>query len=155
MSLRQIGNAFSISQTVQVAAVLLAPAVFKRFGLISSIAYTQVATSLMLFALAASTHPNAATASYIGFTAFQWMNEPGLYSLLMNMVPEKKTSGASASNDLVISATQTLAATLAAGAFSRYGYGTTLRGIALIALVAAALFWSFRRHLVVNSSGIE
>ena len=108
------------------------------------IVFTQVAAAILLFTLAASAGPLAATASYICFSAFQWMNEPGLYSLLMNMVPTEARGGASASNSLVMSSSQAIAATLAGGAFVQYGYPVALRGIAVIALIAAALFWRMR-----------
>jgi MFS family permease len=140
LSLPQIGNAFSLSQIAQVGAVLLAPILFRRWGLVSGIVFTQVAAAAMLFALASIASPLAATAAYVCFSAFQWMNEPGLYSLLMNMVPAEDRGGASASNSLVMSASQAVAATLAGGAFLRYGYPVVLRGIALIALLAATLF---------------
>ena len=146
MSLPQIGNAFSISQIVQVVAVLIAPFIFKKWGLVSGIVYTQLAASLLLLTLASINHPFAATMIYVGFTAFQWMNEPGLSSLLMNKVPAEERSGASASNTLVISATQAIAATLAGAAFLRYGFPTVIRSIAFVAMIAAALFWSMRAH---------
>ena len=144
LSLPQIGNAFSLSQIAQVAAVLLAPMLFRRWGLVGGIVFTQVAAAILLLTLAASADPLAATASYICFSAFQWMNEPGLYSLLMNMVPTEARGGASASNSLVMSSSQAIAATLAGGAFVQYGYPVALRGIAVIALIAAALFWRMR-----------
>jgi MFS family permease len=146
MTLPQIGNAFSISQIAQVAAVLIAPVIFRRWGLISGIVFTQLAASLLLIVLSAIGHPLAATAAYVGFTAFQWMNEPGLYSLLMNTVPAEERGGASAANSIAMAASQTIAATLAGVAFVRYGYPSALRGIALIAIFAAALFWSMRTH---------
>jgi len=144
LSLPQIGNAFSLSQIVQVGAVLLAPILFRRWGLISGIVFTQVAASALLLALASSAGPITATAAYICFSAFQWMNEPGLYSLLMNMVPSEDRGGASASNSLVMSGSQAIAATLAGGAFVHYGYPSALRGIALLALLAASLFWGLQ-----------
>jgi len=36
---------------------------------------------------------------------------------------------------------------LQGGAFLRYGYPSALRGIAVIALIAAALFWNIRTSL--------
>jgi len=62
------------------------------------------------------------TVGYMAFTAFQWMNEPGLYSLLMDRVPPERPEGAAASNSLVTSASQALAAMLAGAAFARFGY---------------------------------
>lgn len=152
MSLPQIGNAFSSAQIVQVAAVLVAPMLFKRLGLVGGIVSTQLVAALLLLVLAVIGHPLAATAAYVGFTAFQWMNEPGLYSLLMTMVPADERSGASAYNSLVMSASQAIAATLAGGAFLRYGYPSALRGIAVIALIAAALFWNIRTSSKTESA---
>ena len=86
--------------------------------------------------------PLQAALVYVGFTAFQWMNEPGTSSLLMNSVPADERGGAAASNSLVISATQIVAATCAGGVFARFGYPFSLRGIAVIAGVAGALFWA-------------
>ncbi len=146
MSLPQIGNAFSLSQIAQVAAVLVAPMLFRRMGLIAGIVSTQVVSSLLLLTLAMVGDPFMATATYVGFTAFQWMNEPGLYSLLMNSVPPEDRSGASASNSLVGSASQVIAASLAGGAFARYGYPYVLRIIAFIALLAAALLWTLQHR---------
>jgi predicted MFS family arabinose efflux permease len=69
------------------------------------------------------------------------MNEPGLYSLLMDRVPAEQREGAAASNSLVMSASQALAAMLAGGAFARFGYPAPMLAIACIAAVAAAFFW--------------
>jgi MFS family permease len=144
MALPEIGNAFSISQVVQVAAVLVAPVLMRRFGLVGGIVSTQLVAASLLLALAVTAHPATAITAYVGFTAFQWMNEPGLYSLLMGLVSADERSGASSYNSFVMSASQALAATLAGGAFARYGYPFALRGIAVIALVAAMLFWRMR-----------
>ncbi|WP_263366665.1 MFS transporter [Edaphobacter bradus] len=145
MTMHQIGNAFSISQVVQIAAVLAAPILFRRWGLITGIVSTQIAASLVLLILASISHPLAATAAYAVFCAFQWMNEPCLYSLLMNMVPSEERGGASASNSLAISTSQIIAAALAGQAFARYGYPSVLRAIALFALLAATLFWNLQK----------
>ena len=154
LSLRQIGNAFSLSQIAQVGAVLLAPFLFRRWGLVKGIVFTQVAAAALLLALSSIASPLAVTAAYVGFSAFQWMNEPGLYSLLMNMVPVDDRGGASASNSLVMSASQAVAATLAGAAFVRYGYPPVLRGIALIALLAATLFANLQHRPQTESSQI-
>jgi MFS family permease len=141
MPLPQIGNAFSLSQIAQVAAVLLAPLLFRRLGLVSGIVVTQISAALLLCLLASTHTPLGATIGYMGFTAFQWMNEPGLYSLLMDRVPAEQREGAAASNSLVMSASQALAAMLAGGAFARFGYPAPMLAIACIAAVAAAFFW--------------
>ena len=144
MSLPQIGDAFSLSQLAQVVTVLAAPALFRRLGLVAGIVSTQIAASILLLMLANIGHPLAATAVYVAFSAFQWMGQPGLYSLLMNMVPVEERGGASASNMLVMSAAQVVAATFAGAAFTRYGYTPVLRGIACLALLSAVLFWNLQ-----------
>jgi MFS family permease len=141
MTLPEIGTAFSLSQLAQVVAVLFSPFIFRRWGMISGIVFTQCSTALCLLSLALVRSPLQATVVYIGFTAFQWMNEPGTYSLLMNNVPPADRGGAAASNSLVISSVQMVAAACAGGVFTKFGYSSSLGGIALIAGIAAALFW--------------
>lgn len=154
LSLQQIGNAFATSQLVQVGAVLLAPALFRKLGLINSIVFTQVAAACLLLVMAFTNQPLVAAAAYVCFSAFQWMNEPGLYSLLMNMVPAEERSGAAASNGLVTSGVNATAATLAGSAFLRYGYPAVLRGIALMAVLAASLFRNMRERRLPKSSPV-
>lgn len=141
MSLPQIGNAFSLSQLMQVAAVLAAPLLFRRWGLVSGIVFTQLAAATFLCVLASIHSPLAAILGYMAFAAFQWMNEPGLYSLLMDRVSPEQREGAAASNSLVISAASALAAMLAGAAFAKFGYPASMFTIAAIAVVAAVLFW--------------
>jgi MFS family permease len=154
LSLQQIGNAFATSQIVQVGAVLLAPVLFRKWGLINSIVFTQIAAACLLLIMAFTSQPIAAAAAYVCFSAFQWMNEPGLYSLLMNMVPAEDRSGASASNSLVTSGVNATAATLAGSAFLRYGYPAVLRGIALMAVLAASLFRNLQERRLPKSSPV-
>jgi len=146
MTLPQIGDAFSVSQISQVGAVLTAPLIFKRFGLLAGIVYTQIVGAFLLFTLSAISSPLAGAVVYIGFTTFQWMNEPGLYSLLMNNVSPEERGGAAASNTFIIAISQAVAAAIAGEAFSHFGYPLALRGIGLLALLAAALFWALRNH---------
>jgi len=58
----------------------------------------------------------------------------------MGKVPAEQRGGASASNSLVMSMSQLIAAAVAGWAFDRYGYPSVLFGIALIALLAAGFF---------------
>jgi len=154
LSLHQIGNAFATSQLIQVGAVLLAPALFRRWGLINGIVFTQMAAACLLLTMAFTNHPLTAAAAYVCFSAFQWMNEPGLYSLLMNMVPAEDRSGAAASNSLVTSGVNAAAATLTGSAFLRYGYPSVLRGIALMAILAASLFKNLQDRRLPKSSPV-
>ena len=140
MPLRSIGTVFAVSQSTQVVAVLAVPFLFRRFGLIHGIVFTQLAACLCLCLLAIVGSPLAAAVIYIGLSAFQWMNEPGLYSLLMDNVPAEQRGGASASNSLVMSISLLIAAALAGWAFDRYGYPATLLCVSIIALFAALFF---------------
>jgi Major Facilitator Superfamily len=153
LSLPQIGTIFSLSQLVQVFAVLAAPFIFRRWGLVSGIVGMQCATALFLSSLAIFHSPLLAGGAYVGFTAVQYMNEPGTYSLLMNNVPAEQQAGASASSSLVIAAMEVIAAALAGEVFAKYGYPIGLNGIAMIAVAAAILFWMLlgRRHSTRNS----
>lgn len=150
MPLPQIGFVFSVSQIMQVAAVLLAPLVFRRFGLVTGIVYMQVATASALASLALFHGVVEASFLYVGYTAFQWMSEPGMYSLLMDRLPPGDRSDASAWNVLVTSSAQAIAATLAGAAFVRFDYPVVLMIVAGIALAAACSF-----HLLVRGSRRE
>ena len=78
---------------------------------------------------------------------FQFMSEPGLYSLLMSGVTKEEQSGASSLNFLVMCSVQTVAVTLAGSAYARFGYPPVLGAAACVALVAALLFgWTAPRR---------
>jgi predicted MFS family arabinose efflux permease len=139
MPAQRIGMVFSGSQLSQVLAMLVAPTIFRRFGLVNGIVYTQVATALALGCLAVGPAPSAAIV-YACYTAFEWMNEPGMYSLLMNQVKPAEQSGASALNFLVISLAQAIAAVVAGDLFARLGYPAVISVTAGVALVAAFSF---------------
>ena len=142
----RIGSILSIAQLAQVAALLAAPLMIRRLGLLGAIVLMMIATSCGLGALAAQPTPAAAVAAYMAYMSFQWMSEPGLNTLLMNHVEERERGGASALNYLVAFAAQALAAFAAGNLFTRVGYGWTLTGAALLALAAAALF-----HLLLRT----
>jgi len=152
--LAHIGLIFSASQLAQVTAVLMAPAVFRRFGLVAGIMYSQVATAIALAALArAHTVPNVVVL-YLGFTAFQWMSSPGIYSLLMNRVAESERSYASAANILVTSLFQAIASAVSGAAFADFGYPAVLSAIAGIALLAALLFRALLRDPEASQAAV-
>lgn len=140
MAVGQIGSVFSASQFAQLLAIVVSPLVFRKFGLVTGIMYTQVATALALGCLAAAPGISSATAIFMAYTAFQWMNEPGMYSLLMNNVTTAEQTGASALNFLVINIAQAVAALAAGAAFTRFGYPAVLGSTAVVALVAAGAF---------------
>ncbi len=139
MPMQRIGAVFAVSQLSQVAAILLTPLIFRKFGLVSGIIYTQVATAIALGALAEIRGASSAAFAYVIYMAFQWMSEPGMYTLLMNEMAPSARNSASALNFLVISLSQALAAAVAGASFTRFGYPVVLSVTALVALVASAL----------------
>jgi predicted MFS family arabinose efflux permease len=81
-----------------------------------------------------------AALGFMGYSAFQWMSEPGMYSLLMSQVSAPERTGASALNFLVVFSANAIAAALAGAALSKYGYSPVLGTAAVVALLAAVLF---------------
>jgi MFS family permease len=140
MPVQRIGFVFSGAQFAQVIAMLLAPAVFRKFGLVTGIVYTQVLTALTLAGLATGPGASMAALGFMGYSAFQWMSEPGMYSLLMSQVSAPERTGASALNFLVVFSANAIAAALAGAALSKYGYSPVLGTAAVVALLAAVLF---------------
>jgi MFS family permease len=138
-SVERMGLIFSASQLAQVVAVLLAPLVFRRFGLVAGIALTQAATGLALAGLGAAA-PAVAGWLYALYASFQYMSEPGAYSLLMSRVSEEERNGASALNFVVLFGSQAIAAAVAGAAITKVGYAPVLFTAATIALLAALAF---------------
>lgn len=141
MPVEHIGTVFSFAQAAQVIAIFFAPLVLRRLGLTRGVAVIQLATALILALLAPTQVALIAAVLYTSYMSFQYMSEPGIYSSLMNRVLPGQRSGASALNYLVLFGGQTLAATLSGTAVARYGYPSMLTGAALLAAVAAWLFW--------------
>jgi len=145
-SVPQIGSVFSGSQVVQVVAVLLAPLVIRRAGLLAGIVWMMAATAFALGGLATSAPGTAAVLAYFAYMSFQWMSEPGLNSLLMNHIDERERAGASAAMFLVAFGAQALAAFTAGALLVKFDYGPVLAGAALLAGVAAAMFGKLLRR---------
>jgi MFS family permease len=139
MPMPRIGVVFAVSQLSQVVAILLTPFIFRKFGLVTGIIYTQVATAIALSALAGVRGASTAAFAYVLYMAFQWMSEPGMYTLLMNEMAPSERNSASALNFLVISLSQALAAAVAGASFTRFGYPVVLSVTAAVALAAAVL----------------
>ena len=139
-SVAAIGKIFSVAQGVQVGAVLLAPSIIRRAGLVMGIVWMAGATALSLGGMAAGASGTAAILGYMAYMSFQWMSEPALNSLLMNHVEERERSGASAVTFLVAFGAQALAALAAGRLFVAFDYGPVLAGAAVLAGLAAAMF---------------
>ncbi len=140
LSLQSTGSVFSLSQLVQFVAVLSAPLLFRRTGLPLGIMVTQIATAVALACLAGVHTATQAAWIYWAYMAVQCMNEPGMYSLLMDSIPVQEHSGASASTFFVSSLSQVIASTVTGAALVRFGYSAVLAVIAGLAVVAAMLF---------------
>ena len=148
----RIGLIFSGSQMAQVAAMLLAPALFARVGLIRGIPATQIAAAAALALLAPASGVVPAAIAYSGYMALQWMSEPGWLSLLMNRVSPEQRSSASALNFFVVFTAQAVAAALFGATVARLGYPAALLATAALGLVSAVVFlrllatpWSYSR----------
>jgi hypothetical protein len=98
-----MGNIFSASSLIQVLGILAAPLLFRKLGIVSGVACSQLLAALLLGFLAATAGTLPAAVIYIVFTGFLWMGEPGMFSLLMGGVNPEERAGASALNFLVIS----------------------------------------------------
>ena len=140
LPVQQIGYVFAASQIAQVAAILLSPLVFRRFGLTRGIAGMQLATAFALVSLAAAGGPIWAAAGYCAYMMSQYMSEPGQFTLLMEAVPPSERNSASALNFLVSFAGQAIAAATAGWVLSHFGYPPVMAAAALICVVAAILF---------------
>jgi MFS family permease len=140
MSIARVSFIFSLSQLAQLCGGLIAPALFRVAGLLPTIVYTQLATAAGMAGLAAATRPTVAISLFLTFTATQWMNSPGIYSLLMSSVPEDAQTSASAWTNLCNSLLQAGGAALAGIVITHFGYQKFLAGLACLAIAAAFLF---------------
>ena len=140
MPLKQIGMVDSIAHISQLLAMLAAPALLRKFGLVPGMAYAQIATAITLACLASASGPSAASALFIGYVAFQWMCEPAIFTVLMNHVERKDRAGASALTFLVINVSQTIASVVAGASYVRFGYPTVIAVTAVVGLAAGTLF---------------
>lgn len=139
LSLSSIGTLFAAGQAVQVASLMIAPAILRRFGSITGLAGMQCMTALSLAALALGPAGSIAGLMYTIYVATQYMSEPGIYSLLMERVATQERSGASALNFLIVFGGQAIAAAIAGMAVRRYGYRVVLALAGLAALFAGLM----------------
>jgi MFS family permease len=143
VTVAQIGLIFSYGQIAQVVAIPLAPFVLKRTGDVRGIAMMQLATAVALGLLAVVSNSHWGTLLYITYMSFQYMSEPGLFSMLMSRVHRSQQSGAAALNFLATSLAGVFAAALAGSMLSRVGYEPVLAACAGVILLAAMVFYFF------------
>ena len=140
--LPRIGLIYSISQLFQIAAVLMAPLVYRRIGLVGGIALTQIGTASMLLGLSHASGPSMAVSIYILLTGLQWMSGAGISSLLMNRTPDQYRSHASAMQSLVNLAAQAGSAAIGGKLFEQFGYSGPLALNGGIAALAGVLLYA-------------
>jgi predicted MFS family arabinose efflux permease len=143
VTVAQIGMIFSYGQIAQVIAIPLAPLVLKKMGDVRGIVLMQSATAVALGLLAIVSDSLGGTLLYIIYMAFQYMSEPGLFSMLMSRVDRSRQSGAAALNFLTTSLAGMFAAALAGSMLSRVGYEPVLAACAGTILLAAMVFYFF------------
>jgi MFS family permease len=141
ISMRHVGLIFSCSQLAQFVAVLLAPILYRRWGTITGIMCSQIATGAAVFALGQQHSTSTAVALYLGYTGAQFMSGPGFYSLLMTRVPEAERSTASAVQNIASALCQAASAAITGSCIVRLGYPAVLSGNALVALAASLLLF--------------
>jgi MFS family permease len=140
IALPHVGVVFSIAQLSQFAAVLLAPLLYRRWGRIAGIGIAQATTAGVLICMALTPSANFAIAYYLVYSGVQWMTGPGIYSLLMDNIPEEERSTASAIQNFSGAICQAATAAVTGTCIVRFGYGSVLLGNAAAALVASMLF---------------
>lgn len=144
VSMEKTGAIFSFSNIGQVVAVLCAPFLFRKAGLVPGIMLTQFATAAALGLLAFAHTGTQAASIYWCYMAVQCMNEPGIYSLLMDRIPSPEHNSASAATFFVSGVAQAVASLAMGSAIVRFGYSDSLVAIALLAIAAAFVFARLR-----------
>jgi MFS family permease len=149
----QIGMIFSAGQLAQVAAMAAAPMVLKKLGLVNGVTATQIAAGTTLAMLTATNGIMSAATVYVCYAAFQYMSEPGVYTLLMSRVQPEEQSGASSLNFLATFSAHAISATIAGTTFSWYGYNRVVPVIAAVVILSAFLFRMLLRRFEVLRAG--
>jgi MFS family permease len=140
--LPRIGLIYTVSQVFQIAAILIAPLLYRKIGLVAGIALTQIGTASMLWGLAHASAPSSAIGIYVLFCGLQWMSGAGISTLLMNRTPEQYRSHATATQNIVNLVAQAGSAALAGKLFEQFGYSRPLLLNGGIAALAAVLLYA-------------
>lgn len=148
MSVEQIGLVFSGSQLAQVVAILLSPLILRKFGLVWGIVYMELAAGISLATLATGPPVMIAVLGFAGYTAFQWMDEPAMESLLMTKVEPHERSGATALMYMIIFASGAVTAPVAGLGITRFGYAATISAAGFLLVLGALLFGLLLRESV-------
>jgi sugar phosphate permease len=82
----------------------------------------------------------------------QWMTGPGIYSFLMDHIPDEERSTASAIQNMSGAICQAATAAVTGACIVRFGYANVLFGNAGAALLASVLFVLLLSHAVRKPS---
>jgi predicted MFS family arabinose efflux permease len=140
MSVPRIGLVYSITQFVELGALLAAPIVMRRFGIVPGISMMQASAALSLALLATGPPALAAGAIYAMFGAFQVMSEPATLTLLMSRVEADQRAGASSLNFFIASASQAASSAVAGVSIVHFGYRPLLIFASITTAFAALMF---------------
>jgi MFS family permease len=140
IGLPHVGVVFSIAQLLQFTSVLLSPLLYRRWGRVIGVGAAQACTAIALVCMACTASGSFAVAYYFVFSGAQWMTGPGIYSFLMDNIPEEERSTASAIQNFSGAICQSATAALTGTCIVRFGYGDVLLGNAVAAILASALF---------------
>jgi len=140
IGLPHVGVIFSIAQLLQFAAVLLAPLLYRRWGRMVGVGLAQACTAIALVCMAWSRNSSFAVAYYFAYSGAQWMTGPGIYSFLMDNIPEEERSTASAIQNFSGAICQAATAAITGSCIVRFGYDNVLLSNAAAAILASALF---------------
>jgi len=149
MSVPRIGLVYSTTQFVELGALLAAPVVLRRFGIVSGISMMQAGAALSLALLAIGPPALAAGVIYAMFGAFQVMSEPATFTLLMSRVEADQRAGASSLNFFITSVSQAASSAVAGVSIVHFGYRPLLIFASITTAFAA---WLFNR-LLAESAG--
>lgn len=145
LPLQDFGTLFGAAKIFSLVGMLSVSAYFRRAGIASGVARTQIAAALALACMAGSSAVWLAIPAYLAFESFAWMYEPGCFTLLANLVAPGQRAGASALYFLVASSSSALAAAIAGAVIYRVGYPAMLSSAAGLAVIAALAFQTLLR----------
>jgi len=103
--------------------------------------------------LSRSHDSSVSVACYLSYSGLQFMSGPGIYSLLMNRIPDSERSTASAVQNIVGALSQAAAAVITGSMLVRYGYPKVLAGNGGVALAAALLLYLLLGSLDTRKNG--
>jgi MFS family permease len=158
--LRHVGIIFSVSQLLQFTAVLLAPLLYRQWGRVVGVALAQACTAIALACMGASKDASYGVACFFLFCGMQWTTGPGIYSFLMDQIPDQERSTVSAIQNMSGAICQAASAAVTGSCIVRFGYPDMLYGNAGFAIAAALLFIvllgrSDKLPVSLRSSGAE